>query len=221
MQSDTPGGSPHAGWLWPSLQFAHHSSGHHLKGHAVYITIIIVKPSSTNDRVGVSLKNQIKSVLLSHTGKNRVEDCKWIPEREYKYLKNASLSKDMSFIFLQGKKIFEKQAWWEKGYYVASDDAPDLQFAGFKRLVFSKSQSSTWKLHPPFAIYESTERFLVWPFDSWGAQCGAPSWGFLQHVQWWVDEILSPPSTVMGLFRLGTASQEPQPAWTISTFNNF
>ena len=30
----------------------------------------------------------------------------------------------------------------------------------------------------------------------------------------------SPSSTVMGLFRLSTVGQEPQPAWTMGTFNN-
>lgn len=52
-----------------------------------------------------------------------------------------------------------------------------------------------------FAIYESTERVLMWPSDSWGACRRALGWEFLRHIWWWVDEILSPSQHSSGLVR--------------------
>jgi hypothetical protein len=68
----------------------------------------------------------------------------------------------------------EKQTRWESDPYPEPlTYAPPLQFPWVGTLAFPKSQSPMWKLYPPSAIHESTQRFLWWPLHLCGAQCRA------------------------------------------------
>lgn len=111
--------------------------------------------------------------------------------KEYKHYKNLCLSKEMDLIFLL--KQFEMRIKHSGLYPELPTCVPYFQFPWVSEtLDFPKSQRL-------FAIYESTERFLMWPFDSWGAQLRALNWGFLWHVQQWADEILPPSQHSGGL----------------------
>lgn len=110
--------------------------------------------------------------------------------KEYKHCKHLCLSKEMDFISLL--KHFETKNK-HAGHYPAPLPRPHISsLSGVKRHCFSQESEALCYLW----INRKIPHVTVWLV---GAPCRAPSWGFLWHVRWWVDEILSPSQYSGGL----------------------
>lgn len=131
--------------------------------------------------------------------------------KECKHSKNACPSKEMELIFLL--KQWEMRNKHDGHCPQLPTCGPHFSLPGFKKhWLFPRRETpcSLW-------VHREIPHVTLWLRGAWRR---APGWGFLWQGQPWAGEFSPHPSTVVGLFRLGTISQAPQPAWTIGTFNN-